>query len=820
MDQTSSSRATGLSYFRTILRRLIERHESAGAVAALALVLLFAYADIVFLGDSLVYSNNLSLADYRISERTHGPNARPASTWQERNLQPTANMQDPGATWTQWETGGELLEHSLRHFELPFWDPYSGGGVPAMANLTQAFFFPPYFVLVALGNGVLLKNVYFLALLLTAGWSTWALLRRSGLSWSSSLFGGIAFMLSGGLTQTTGSFIGQTTACLPVALLATRWFLDRSTWSAAAALALVYGAIALSSFPPILVAAFGLCVVYVAAELILQPSSKQPRIVTAVRYLAAAALGMSLVACYYLPALRLMDLTPQVTTFYRDASSQTPVRARDLLQLLAPALTGGAPIWLNDPVPRFSPGTFHYVGAVTLLAAALFGIGSTRKPLWLLALIGSVVTIGVMLGIAPLAQLRALPVLRNIHFGNYYGIVLDFLLALLAGAGFERLKSSQISAFRAWTAIALVLLAIVAILFAAIDWGIPSQVTFGDWRARYYVLLAIACAAATLVFRSIVSVERRSIGDLCAGGLMVLLVAEGVFNSRFPRQERWESWSHPPAYVDYLQHEVGLSRVFTMGGALYANAGSAFGIVQMDSLMTFNPPRMFELYRKYARGPNPIFLRDAAQVPPDTVLDAANVLYLVIPPGYTAWVGEARRRGYQLVFDDGLVNIFRRDAPARYFYTSDFQVLPPSEALTALETPRGERAILVENAPPFWSAPNRADNGSMKVERFSNNSVRLSLVAPRAGFVYASESFFPGWQARVNGKTVPIQSANYAFRAVQVPPGPVTIEFTYTPPGLIPGLAISGAALLVSAGLFVSARRRSTPAVAPLRAKV
>ena len=247
---------------------------------------------------------------------------------------------------------GILLRRSLREGDLPFWDPYSGGGVPAMANLIPAFFFPPYLLLVALGNGVVLKNVYFLGLLLTAAWCTWALLRRGGLSWTSSFIGGLTFMLSGALTQTVGSFIGQTACCLPVGLLVTRWFIERATWRAAAGLAVVYGSIALASFPPLLLAVFGLSAVYAIAELAFGDEVVGvPRSVHTLRFVSGAALGIGLVAFYYLPAFATMNLAPQVTIFYRDAAFHTPVFASGLLQLFSPTLMGGVPVWLNESHP-------------------------------------------------------------------------------------------------------------------------------------------------------------------------------------------------------------------------------------------------------------------------------------------------------------------------------------------------------------------------------------------------------------------------------------------------------------------------------------
>ena len=69
-----------------------------------------------------------------------------------------------------------------------------------------------------------------------------------------------------------------------------------------------------------------------------------------------------------------------------------------------------------------------------------------------------------------------------------------------------------------------------------------------------------------------------------------------------------------------------------------------------------------------------------------------------------------------------------------------------------------------------------------------------------------SDSFFPGWQATVNGVDASIQPANYAFKAVVVPVGRVEVELRYVPPGLMLGLAVSGLAVLIVCLLGYGAR--------------
>ena len=145
---------------------------------------------------------------------------------------------------------------------------------------------------------------------------------------------------------------------------------------------------------------------------------KVPRHVAAIRFSCSCILGLGLVAWYYVPAFSLMDVTPQVRNFYRNASSHTPVYASGLLQLLSPALMGGVPVWANDPIPRQTVAAFNYVGAVPLLMVGLVGWRDVRKPLWLVAAAAAIGALGLMFGVTPFGQLRELPGLRNIHFGN------------------------------------------------------------------------------------------------------------------------------------------------------------------------------------------------------------------------------------------------------------------------------------------------------------------------------------------------------------------------------------------------------------------
>ena len=230
-----------------------------------------------------------------------------------------------------------------------------------------------------------------------------------------------------------------------------------------------------------------------------------------------------------------------------------------------------------------------------------------------------------------------------------------------------------------------------------------------------------------------------------------------------------------------LQKEAGLSRVFAVG-APYANTNEAFRISTLDSLMAFNPPRVFELYTRYASPPPGVFMREATSLPPDPVLDRMNVSFISVRNAFPWALAAARDRNYRLRFDDGYVSLFERATRPRFWFSSEFLVLPKEAGLEAVGVAGTDEVILQAN-PGFDSIPGPVDAPPVTVEAYHRNSATLLVDAPRPGLLYASESFLDGWTGSVNGSPAPILPANYAFRAVVVPQGRSRVEFRYWPRG-------------------------------------
>ncbi len=115
---------------------------------------------------------------------------------------------------------------------------------------------------------------------------------------------------------------------------------------------------------------------------------------------------------------------------------------------------------------------------------------------------------------------------------------------------------------------------------------------------------------------------------------------------------------------------------------------------------------------------------------------------------------------------------------------------------------------VVETAAASPSSP-AAATPARRVTR-TDTTVTIEADAPRPGRLVLLDTFYPGWQATVDGRRVPIAATNAAFRSVPVPAGRHEVRFEYRPASVRWGAVISIAALLLLGAAIVlgGGRRR------------
>jgi hypothetical protein len=122
------------------------------------------------------------------------------------------------------------------------------------------------------------------------------------------------------------------------------------------------------------------------------------------------------------------------------------------------------------------------------------------------------------------------------------------------------------------------------------------------------------------------------------------------------------------------------------------------------------------------------------------------------------------------------------------------------------------QVALVEEDVPFTGGV--ADPAAeARVTRHAAHRVTVTTRSAAAAFLVLGDVYYPGWEARLDGRPVPVYRADYALRGVVVPPGEHTVEFVFRPRSFYAGASISTATVLALLALPLVRRRRRGPGV-------
>jgi uncharacterized membrane protein YfhO len=93
--------------------------------------------------------------------------------------------------------------------------------------------------------------------------------------------------------------------------------------------------------------------------------------------------------------------------------------------------------------------------------------------------------------------------------------------------------------------------------------------------------------------------------------------------------------------------------------------------------------------------------------------------------------------------------------------------------------------------------------GSVGVSQYTSGHIRLQVEAARPALLVVAESWYPGWEARLDGQPTTLFRANYLSQGVLVPGGTHTVELDYHPVSFVYGAIASLFGLLGTVALGV-----------------
>ncbi len=711
------------------------------------------------------------------------------------------------------------------------WNPYLFGGMPYVAAMHGDIFYPTFLMRMIMPTDAAMTWSFMLHLFL-AGLFAFYFLKASGFNFYSSLFGGVAYMMSGQLASLVSpGHDGKlsVSALFPLTL----WMLTlamrkgkRWSWGV---LALTVGLAILSPHPQLLqylLLASAAFTIYLAVS---ESRSGTARNIVFKRMafaLGAVAIGLAIGAIQYLPVREYVAWSPRAggLASYETATSYAwPLK--ELFDVYLPQFSGMIDAyWGENAIHLHS----DYIGAVVLLlsGAAFIGLGrDPRKGFLYFWIVTFVVALLWALGAhTPFYHIpyAIVPGTKYFRAPATVFFVGTMALAVLSATGVERVLTR-----RAGSRYAVGWIVFGAIVAVAGSLGIVTDfaralatedmldlvirnahaVTMGAWRSFAFVLLAGA----------VVILYKKGKIPIAAAGWALALAAS--VDSWTILRNYWVF--SPPASItyrsnaaiDYVKRDSVQSRVLALeiednplrdtdlqGDGLMIHRvrtvlgyhGNQLGrynqLLQKDDgfPQIFNP-RAWQLYNvRYLltnTGDVSRYFPGSSRVVGPVEDAAGTEVWLFRLPGENpfAWVTPVTVKAEDPSVAATILNPeFDPRTAALFAPDADVASL---DTLTALPKPLGIKAAVTQYSP-----------GRITLE--------LSEQAPAGSSLVVSENYFPGWTARVDGAPASIGRVDYTLIGVQLPEGARRIELGFEDPAYERGKLVTQIALVLTAVLI------------------
>lgn len=678
---------------------------------------------------------------------------------------------------------------SLRTGVIPLWNPYLYSGAPFVADNQSAVFYPinllTFFLFgepsYAVMEGLAVFHVWL------AGANMFALARGLGLRRRAALLGGVAFALSDLFVTHIGNLnINATAAWLPLLLLLTHRALTQGGLGRAAGAGVVLAVAALAGHGQMLLFLALTIVLYLLYRLAVDWRHGWQR---GLRTLALTALivavGLGGAALTLLPAYEMATHTSRGHLPY-DEATRYSLPPQALIGLLAPGFYGRSPDGFWGPWDRVEVG---YAGVATLVLAIvgvgawLGGLVSSRRPA---AAVGAAhaepgddgFPTGFFALLTPLALLLAMgrytPLYGLLyHYGPTFDqvriparliVLFDVGLAALAARGLDRLLRHKGKR----CAVGAVLCALVAagILLAM---GLPQAQTVPPPDRVPQATASVVIAAVLLVLSGLlVPLVRRY--HRVAWLLLLLLAADliGLGSTlEVETKDPTPGFGHEDV-VAFLRQDPGLFRIEGAAGAWQPDAALVHGLYDIGGI--YNPLELapYQAYR-WAVGER--------GAPLYNFLGAKYVLSdKGHPPGDERLVSVYTENPYLDVYLNTVA------LPRALLVYRSLVVPDHTAAWQAIHTPQFDptQTVVLERGEPLTVDPGDRER-HISFVRYEPNRVELAVRTPVSGYLVLSEVYYPGWRVTVDGVPAEVLRANYAFRAVLLPPGEHMVKMEFDP---------------------------------------
>ncbi len=678
------------------------------------------------------------------------------------------------------------MSKAIHNGEFPFWVPEIYGGFPLLARAEAGICYPVNIILFGLFSPWAALNIVILLTISTAGISAYIYVREVGGNFYSALSSGVAFALSGYLLSHLKHLSNVNAACwLPLGL----YFIERSikenknrylVW-----FSLIFGIQHLSGHTQIAYYSGILYLVYFIFRFIHQQRhtnsknqiSKKSHSEIVWKKLAADRaiwffigmifLGSLLGAVQLLPTYELVSLSQRSGGVTFDYASNYAYDPKNLGMFIYPYINGdignltytGNSIFWED---------YGYVGLIVFFLAlhAVFRLWKN----WYVKFFTVACIASILLVLGPNTPIyrfifEYVPGMKFFRFPTRFLLITDLSLVVLAGLGFS------------------------------------------DFVNRYF------------------KTNLKVAGFLLFGLITVDLL---FFQLRQNPIVDSEEWMKIPKSVEMIKQDTSIYRIFCVGGNqahtltfqkargwegdlkpfieqrefIQPSSNILYGLSAPNGYANLTPNYVVDIWGDQNRpgaimktasikggefSPTPIFWR---------LMNMYNVKYIssfwrFVPQGGVDELGK---------YGDAYFYRNNNFLP-RSFLVGKFKLVSNvNEAINVLFSKEFEpkNTVILFQTPEEYNFSDSV-HGNVKITQYSRNYVMMDVEANKNGILVFSDSHYPGWIAKMDGRDTKIYQSNVTQRAVIVPSRNHRVEFIFQPETILVGflLTILGIVLFI-----------------------
>ncbi len=731
----------------------------------------------------------------------------------------------------------------MRTGHMPLWNPFNFSGNVHLATYQSSVLYPLnifYFVLPMMDAWtilVLLQPVL-------SGWFTYVFLRSLKLSRNASFFGALGFAFSGWMIAMWEEVLvlEHSFLWLPLALYGSNLLWD-SLFKRRGILLLIL-ALTMS-----VLAGFLQMSIYVLLVVLFwnsyrwitcKDATHRNKIIPYV-FLSIVLSGF-LSAIQWLPALEAYMVSARGTT-----------DAANLFQMFLSPISH----FITFIVPDFwgNPGSYNYFSKIRYIQERTIYVGLYVFILGMYALVKRakgdqlfwklffIITLsfGLALPTSWIWYVLRIPILSVAQPARIFALS-TFGLCVLAGYGIDEWQKHH-----EWKEIRRILVFVFLIIFFLFLFALSMRFISGQPQLLFLCncdpkqVIAYATISlrnlilpgifAIFVLMSFIFFRKRPI--IFYGFVYVLTIFGGFYYANkilYFSERRFEFPVVAP--IVKLKELSGLNRVWTYGEAhVMRNILSYYGIYSPEGYDALFSRRYGEFVNTIKSGgiatdqinrtdvdfsevgPDELMTKNPERLRIMSLLGVKYILALKPAAGSKTTEREQFPNSlFSLVWSDDTWRVWEygQALPRAYFTSSYIVENNPQKIIDHLLDPsfQMQNTLVFESKPTEFESKEEVSS-EVTIVNYQPQTIEIAVNAKQNGYLFLSDTYYPGWKAYVDGKESTIYRADYAFRAVPVTSGKHLVRFVYDPVSFKIGVGTSAIAFIMTLLLIFKFSRES-----------